>query len=141
MSKLLERAKKAQDLSDRAAQLAHDSFNNASKMLSTFENFERVHELNMQAAEEATKLIADIQINLNECRIGLDQASGTLIACKMDNAKAVEDIENVNLLVESAVPVSSKLEEKIGSLKPKQTELTQVKIVLFSFNGSALYTI
>lgn len=106
MSKLLERAKKAQELSDKAIELANESFNSAKNTLGTYENFERVHMLNMDAAAEASKLTADININLNECRISLDQASGALSTARVDKAQAEENTRQANLLVDSASPVS-----------------------------------
>lgn len=103
---MLERAKKARELSDKAIELANESFKSAAKTLGTYENFERVHELNVEAATEASKLTADININLNECRIGLDQASGALSTAKVDKTQAEENTRQANLLVNSATPVS-----------------------------------
>lgn len=103
---MLERAKKAQESSDKAIESANKSFKSATKTLGTYENFERVHELNMEAAAKASKLTADININLNECRIGLDQASGALSTAKVDKTQAEENTRQTNLLVDSATPVS-----------------------------------
>ena len=69
MSKLLERSEKAKNLSDDAFKMANDSFQKASNILNTLENFKEVISANKKKAEAAEILKSEINGNLEDARI------------------------------------------------------------------------
>lgn len=101
MSKLKERSENAKNKTNNSVEMAKQSFETASNIYVTLQNFKEVLDKNLYDATEASRNINDIEINVSECRIIMDGVKRSLTYCEQNNKQVAEFNQQSDRLIEN----------------------------------------
>ena len=103
---MLERSELANNNTQAAIKSAQDSYTNASNILETYQNFDKVLSENIEKSSDAMRLTDETTVSIRECQNELQSSEFTLNNCNRDTQDSSILIKQAERLISDIMPVS-----------------------------------